>query len=69
MTKHVKAVHDLHSVKDQLNLLKDKARKGQIELGVNVEDLSEEDYLRIIEQDYEIQNHGGSQMSFRCYKS
>lgn len=55
LTKHVKAVHDLHSVKDQLNLLKDKARKGQIELGLNVEDLSEEDYLRIIEQDYEIQ--------------
>lgn len=55
LTKHVKGVHDLHSVKDQLILLKDKSKKGQIDLGVNVEDLSEEDYLRIIEQDHEIQ--------------
>ncbi|CCG22484.1 transcription factor [Candida orthopsilosis Co 90-125] len=54
LTKHVKGVHDLHNIKDQLSALKEKARRGQLDLGFNVENLSDEEYARIIDDDYEL---------------
>lgn len=54
LTKHVKGVHDLHNIKDQLGALKEKARRGQLDLGFNVESLSDEEYARIIDDDYEL---------------
>ncbi|KAL6453847.1 iec1 INO80 complex subunit 1 [Candida maltosa Xu316] len=57
LTKHIKGVHDLYPVKDQLNLLKERARKeGKSEGGglLNVEEVGDEEYLKIIEHDYEL---------------
>ncbi|RLV92173.1 INO80 complex subunit 1 [Spathaspora sp. JA1] len=56
LTKHVKGVHDLHSVKDQLNNVKEKVKKGYLDIGLNVEDMNEDEYLRVIENDYELKN-------------
>lgn len=54
LTKHVKGVHELYSIRDQLNVLKDKVRKGMdIEFLAN--HLYEDEYLKIIEHDYELQ--------------
>lgn len=53
LTKHVKGVHDLHSIKDQLNALKEKVKNGYLNIDIDVEDKNEEDYLKIIERDYE----------------
>ncbi|KAI5967065.1 hypothetical protein KGF57_000493 [Candida theae] len=54
LTKHVKGVHDLHHVKDQLSSLKEKAERGQLDLGFNLANLSDEEYARIIDEDFEL---------------
>ena len=54
LTKHVKGVHDLHNIKDQLSGLKERASKGQLDLGFNLENLSDEEYAKIIDQDSEL---------------
>ncbi|EGW34874.1 uncharacterized protein SPAPADRAFT_57966 [Spathaspora passalidarum NRRL Y-27907] len=56
LTKHVKGVHDLHSIKDQLNNVKEKVKKGYLDIGLNVEDMNEDDYLRVIENDYDLKS-------------
>ena len=54
LTKHVKSVHDLHVIKDQLSALKERAKREKLNLGFDVEKLSEDDYLKIIEGDFEL---------------
>ncbi|CAK9438581.1 uncharacterized protein LODBEIA_P28050 [Lodderomyces beijingensis] len=54
LTKHIKGVHDLHNVKDQLNAMKEKARKLQCDYGFDVEHLGEEEYIKMIQGDFEI---------------
>lgn len=54
LTKHVKGVHDLHNIKDQLSLLKESARRGQLDLGFNLESLTDGEYARIIDDDFEL---------------
>jgi len=54
LTKHVKGVHELYSIRDQLNILKEKVRKG-MDIEFDVDHLYEDEYLKIIEHDYELQ--------------
>ncbi|RCK60998.1 INO80 complex subunit 1 [Candida viswanathii] len=54
LTKHVKGVHELYPIRDQLNVLKEKVRKG-MDIDFSVDDLYEDEYLRLIEHDYELQ--------------
>ncbi|KAI5949705.1 hypothetical protein CANMA_005513 [Candida margitis] len=54
LTKHVKGVHDLHNIKDQLSALKESTRRGKLDLGFNVENLSDEEYARIVDDDFEL---------------
>ncbi|RCK56046.1 INO80 complex subunit 1 [Candida viswanathii] len=54
LTKHVKGVHELYPIRDQLNVLKEKVRKG-MDIEFSVDDLYEDEYLKLIEHDYELQ--------------
>lgn len=63
LAKHVKGVHDLHLSKDALAIIKDKLKKGQLdfsrELGIdgnNADSLTEEDYIAILDKQYDLKN-------------
>lgn len=53
LAKHVKGVHDLHVLKDAISLNKDRVKKGRIEENFMSKDISESEFLNIIEQDYD----------------
>ncbi|CUM62487.1 uncharacterized protein PRCAT00000037001 [Priceomyces carsonii] len=57
LAKHVKGVHDLHLAKDALTLIKDKVRQNKMEPFVNNQnEMSEKEYLNLVEEDYESKN-------------
>lgn len=63
LAKHVKGVHDLHLSKDALIIIKDKLKKGKLnfvrELGTegnNPDLLTEEDYVAILDKQYDLKN-------------
>ncbi|CAH2350582.1 hypothetical protein CLIB1423_02S00386 [[Candida] railenensis] len=55
LTKHVKGVHDLHSTKDALMLIRDRVKKGKSDAFLKDHDnFDEEEYLKLIERDFEM---------------
>ncbi|CAK7906322.1 hypothetical protein CAAN1_14S00386 [[Candida] anglica] len=60
LTKHVKGVHDLHSAKDALTLIKDRSRKfrdgGSHNAFTVPDDMEENEYLSLVEKDYEMRS-------------
>lgn len=57
LAKHVKGVHDLHLVKDALSLIREKVKKNKMDPIVdNQINLTEIEYLNLIEKDYELKN-------------
>ena len=55
LTKHVKGVHDLHLTKDALMLIRDRVKKGKQEAFLKDHDnFDEEEYLKLIERDFEM---------------
>ncbi|KAK6464805.1 hypothetical protein DFJ63DRAFT_334344 [Scheffersomyces coipomensis] len=54
LAKHVKAVHDLHSLKDSLKEFNEKIRSKEISHLTHP--INEEEFLKLIEEDYDLKN-------------
>ncbi|KAG2733415.1 hypothetical protein G9P44_002940 [Scheffersomyces stipitis] len=60
LAKHVKGVHDLHTIKDAVNSIRDKYAKGTLSAvaydWLELDEFNEDMYLRLVEEDYEYKN-------------
>ncbi|CAG85764.2 DEHA2C01276p [Debaryomyces hansenii CBS767] len=57
LAKHVKGVHDLHSARDALALIKERIKKEKMApIASDNDDFDEYEYLSVIDQDYDLRN-------------